>query len=998
MNSPPLSQVSIKAIDLEQQNKFMQKIVDQMLEQVNQSFEQHISLAFAKLRTQISERQLYVLYEEALHCDAATDHRVPKNVLPLFCSFLDACEQLAVQFQHVDFRAYVNQAISDCFQIYQEQSTILQNQLILYERQNLNLNLQQLKLTQLYDARSSQLEHESVKLTLSSLIQREQQNNKSTVYEPDEAVFVPQKLGAQILKLKKEHQHLNEENRKMQIEFEKQEQQLKKQNEATQQKINKLINENKALNDGMREITVYMKELETNIKEKTENEERSGKIMDEIIKMSQIKDNELIKSENGAMNAQNKKYKEMIEKTEQAINKIKHTQQQAQIEKENTINTYNEKLEKEKKKYEDKFQRQQRKQAEEMDKLIFMTNQQMELQNMQLSPEMSKDNTKGKENTNITDDKKITEIKTECIENSTQTDAPLQITQTNESSIATDASLAQQNSQIADNQSDALGPLELSEDNQKIKDNAVETIPKMPETVVQQSIQQNISISKFGTKPLQNKTDKSKSKLKSSAKQYNQSSKSKLDKKASQSDVLTSEETSIIEGISQKLQNQIQQASTISLQTIQEVPLQQSKSVQVFIQAQDQMTETSVHDDRIKKTLNNSTIENNQNSQIDDISEINEQKQDQIMENNYMSPKLSENVYEQVLLDPIVISRMGSIQQICSPIIQILQPASYRNTPRLQSPQISQKANFDNITSNIAETMEDLSEDSNYDTQLPFVQVLPDFNQPTKPLNINAQINITEQEASECGVRLHTKQKSTELSVRDLEPPNSKLASPNILQINSKQRLQTISTFLQEAFNLNLNEIPVEQLGFALQTAFQGFIQHTSDTVQDFFRGNLEYMNQNMILESAKQVFLKKCNGQRDAQVQADYVEFYKRDLSEAIFAANQYLIQNGQAFQIPFEMSTQGQVIHTIARLQYQLREKASQFIAKKLQDRTRLLDRAMGRTKINFVDIGNKNINRISQSGFRGKILKGSMLKLKQNQSKLPKLVIVGTSTFQE
>ncbi|CAL5985281.1 Conserved_hypothetical protein [Hexamita inflata] len=265
MNSTPLSQVSIKAIDLEQQNKFMQKVVDQMLEQVNQSFEQHISLAFTKLRTQISERQLYVLYEEALHCDAATDHRVPKNVLPLFSSFLDACEQLAVQFQHVDFRAYVNQAISDCFQIYQEQSTILQNQLVLFERQNLNLNLQQQKLTQLYDARSSQLEHESVKLTLSSLIQKEQQNNKSTVYEPDEAVFVPQKLGAQILKLKKEHQHLNEENRKMQIEFEKQEQQLKKQNEATQQKINKLINENKALNDGMREITVYMKELETNI-------------------------------------------------------------------------------------------------------------------------------------------------------------------------------------------------------------------------------------------------------------------------------------------------------------------------------------------------------------------------------------------------------------------------------------------------------------------------------------------------------------------------------------------------------------------------------------------------------------------------------------------------------------------------------------------------------------------------------------------------------------
>ncbi|CAL5985282.1 Hypothetical_protein [Hexamita inflata] len=720
--------------------------------------------------------------------------------------------------------------------------------------------------------------------------------------------------------------------------------------------------------------------------------------MDEIIKMSGIKDNELAKSENGVkMNAQNKKYKEMIEKTEQAINKIKYSQQQAQIEIENTINAYNEKLEKEKRKYEDKFQRQQRKQAEEMDKLIFMTNQQMELQNMQLSPEMSKE--KGKENSNITEDKKITEIKTECIENSTQTDVPQQITQTNDSSIATDASLAQQNSQTADNQSDALVPLELSEDNQKIKDNVVETIPKMPETIVQQSIQQNISISKFGTKPLQNKTDKSKSKLKSSAKQYNQSSKSKLDKKASQSDVLASEETSIIEGISQQQQqNQIQQASTISLQTIQEVPLQQSKSVQVFIQAQDQMTETSVHDDRVKKTLNNSTIENNQNSQIENISEINEQKQDQIMENNYMSPKLSENVYEQVLLDPIVISRMGSIQQICSPIVQILQPASYRNTPRLQSPQISQKANFDNITSNIAETMEDLSEDSNYDTQLPFVQVLPDFNQPTKPLNINAQINITEQEASECGVRLHPSQKSTELSVRDLEPPNSKLASPNILQINSKQRMQTISTFLQEAFNLNLNEIPVEQLGFALQTAFQGFVQHTSDTVQDFFRGNLEYMNQNMILESAKQVFLKKYNGQRDAQVQADYVEFYKRDLAEAIFAANQYLIQNGQAFQIPFEMSTQGQVIHTIARLQYQLREKASQFIAKKLQDRTRLLDRAMGRTKINFVDIGDKNINRISQSGFRGKILKGSMLKLKQQQSKLPKLVIVGTSTFLE
>ncbi|CAL5985278.1 Hypothetical_protein [Hexamita inflata] len=62
INSPPLNKVSIQAIDLEQQNKYMQKIVDQMLEQVNQSFEQHISLAFAKLRTQISGRQLINIY------------------------------------------------------------------------------------------------------------------------------------------------------------------------------------------------------------------------------------------------------------------------------------------------------------------------------------------------------------------------------------------------------------------------------------------------------------------------------------------------------------------------------------------------------------------------------------------------------------------------------------------------------------------------------------------------------------------------------------------------------------------------------------------------------------------------------------------------------------------------------------------------------------------------------------------------------------------------
>ncbi|KAH0572176.1 hypothetical protein SS50377_26385 [Spironucleus salmonicida] len=56
-------------------------------------YTQNLTAQLERLKTQIDGRLLYVLFEEQLCCDPATDHEVPKSVLPIFEPFFGAAAQ-----------------------------------------------------------------------------------------------------------------------------------------------------------------------------------------------------------------------------------------------------------------------------------------------------------------------------------------------------------------------------------------------------------------------------------------------------------------------------------------------------------------------------------------------------------------------------------------------------------------------------------------------------------------------------------------------------------------------------------------------------------------------------------------------------------------------------------------------------------------------------------------------------------------------------------------
>ncbi|TNJ29063.1 putative Spindle pole protein [Giardia muris] len=148
-----------------------------------------------QVRMSIAARKLYILFEPTLNCNPATDHLVPKDVLPIFEPFLN----LAQDTLYTRIYVIVQQAVSELFKASQLKAPVDDNRMEILECRVVELRRQLESMEREFDKSASRFALEKANMSAEITQLREQlwQKEKYTAeYEADFNPYIsPSKWG-----------------------------------------------------------------------------------------------------------------------------------------------------------------------------------------------------------------------------------------------------------------------------------------------------------------------------------------------------------------------------------------------------------------------------------------------------------------------------------------------------------------------------------------------------------------------------------------------------------------------------------------------------------------------------------------------------------------------------------------------------------------------------------------------------------------------------------